>query len=303
MLEVCEWNYPLAKLLRLYTSRWQFAQAPREKLARAFFRPHQRNYYPFKMQMDGIVYSGEFSEYIDWRIFFLGGFERETINLCKFLAPHASFPTFCDIGANRGLFSLLLASSYRNVVAFEPLEMNIEYLSAALEMNSLSNVEIQPFALGEQDTVGDFYVPPKGDSGIGSFVEGHVQNPTEMRKLAIRRGDAFFRERNIRPGLMKIDTEGFEWQVLRGLSDVLHEHRPFIVIEIGDSSKHAIREGGGLHGALPQDYQVFEISDHTTAPQFFLKLLDNDEILGRGISNNLACPAERVGALAPFIGK
>ncbi len=301
MLEVGAWNYPLAKLLRLYTSRWQFAQTPREKLARAFFRPHQRNHYPFSVQMEGITYSGEFSEYIDWRIFFLGGFERETINLCKFLAHHAPFPTFCDIGANRGLFSLLLSGSYRNVVAFEPLEMNIELFSASLRENNVSNVEIHPFALGEEDTVADFYLPPEGDSGIGSFVEGHILNSTETRRLVIKDGDKFFREKNILPGLMKIDTEGFEWQVLRGLTEVLHEHRPFLVIEIGDSSKHAIREGGGLHAALPPDYQVFEISDHTSAPQFFLKRLADDEILARGISNNLACPAERVASLAPFI--
>ena len=274
---------------------------PREKLARGFFRPDRQKHYPFRVRLDGVFYRGNFSEYLDWRVFFLGSFERETINLCRFLAPHAKFPVFCDIGANKGLFSLMLARSYRKIYAFEPYESNIALFSAALKENDLGNVEILPFAMGEQDAVADFYLPPEGNFGIGSFVEGHVETPTEVRQMTIRRGDAVFQERNIHPGLIKIDTEGFEWPVLRGLSANLEQDRPFVVLEIGDSSKRAIREGGGLHAALPPDYRIFEISDHTTAPQFFLKPLAEDQILSRGITNNLYCPVERTDILAPFI--
>lgn len=288
-------------MLRPLTSEWRLKQDPRERLARGLFQPERQGHYPFRVQLDGIVFRGDFAEYLDWRVFFLGSFERETINLCKFLATHAKFPVFCDIGANKGLFSLLLADSYKNIYAFEPYQANIALFSAALKENGLGNVEILPFALGEAEAVTKFYLPPGGNFGIGSFVEGHVENPAETLQMTILRGDAVFREREIRPGLIKIDTEGFEWPVLRGLGAVLEQDRPFVVLEIGDSSKGAIREGGGLHAALPQDYRVFEISDHTTSPQFFLKPLAEEDILARGISNNLACPAERLDILAPFI--
>src|SRR5665213_3368262 len=151
------WNYPLAALLRPLTSEWRLKQMPREKLARGFFRPDRQKHYPFRVRLDGVFYRGNFSEYLDWRVFFLGSFERETINLCRFLAPHARFPVFCDMGANKGLFSLMLARSYRKIYALEPYESNIALFSAALKENGLGNVEILPFAMGEEDAVADFY--------------------------------------------------------------------------------------------------------------------------------------------------
>jgi hypothetical protein len=42
--------------------------------------------------------------------------------------------------------------------------------------------------------VATFYVPPEGNRGIGSFVEGHVENPMETRQMTIRRGDAVLQE-------------------------------------------------------------------------------------------------------------
>lgn len=301
MFAVDGWNYPFSVLLRQVTSSWRLRQQPREKLARLFFRPSAQKSYPFRVMLDGIVYRGQFGEYLDWRVFFLGGFERETINLCRFLAQHAHYPTFCDIGANRGLFSVLLARSYREVYAFEPLEVNVALLQSGLDENGLRNVEILPFALGEAEAVAKFYLPPEGNRGSGSFVEGHLEGTIETRQMTVRRGDAVFREAKIHPGVIKIDTEGFEWQVLLGLRATLEEDRPFIVMEIGDSSKAAIRAGGGLDAALPPDYCVLEISDHTTTPEFYLKLLEEAEVLTRGISNNLACPAERLELLAPYI--
>lgn len=294
-------NYWFALSLRQVTRLWRFPQTPRERLARLFFRPNQQPPYPFHIRLDGVHYRGVFSEYLDWRIFFLGGFERETVNLCKFLSCHAAFPAFCDIGANRGLYSLLLAGLYARVVAFEPLDGNIRKLKSALDENGIDNVEILPLALGEADGQAPFYLPPEGNDGVGSFLPEHVQNSSRTEVIRIRQGDSILQERNVRPGLLKIDTEGYEWQVLRGLKATLERDRPFIVLEIGDSSKDAIRAGGGLHAALPPDYKMFEISDHTTAPEFFLKTLQPEDILNRPITNNLACPVEKAQALAPFI--
>lgn len=301
MFTVTSKTYLLAVLIRQFTAQWWLPQVMRERLARAFFRPNRQQRYPFRVYVGGALYRGVFSEYLDWRIFFLGSFERETINLCKFLAAQARNRVFCDIGANKGLYSLVLARAYHEVFAFEPLAGNVRKFESALAENCISNVRIFPFAIGDRDEERTFFLPPSGNEGIGSFVEGHVPGGTGTQTIRIRRADDVFAENGICPGLIKIDTEGFEWQVLQGMKVTLETYRPFVVMEIGATSKDAIAQDGGLYASLPSGYRIFEVSDHTTVSQFFLRKVDDADILTREISNNLLAPVEKVAQLERFI--
>src|ERR1051325_10632497 len=62
--------------------------------------------------------------------------------------------TVWDIGANVGLFTLPSAKVIgiaARVYAFEPMPRNLGYLRRHVELNSLGNVEIVPFAVSDKD--------------------------------------------------------------------------------------------------------------------------------------------------------
>lgn len=141
--------------------------------------------------------------------------------------------TFVDVGANEGMISLLasrLVGPNGHVIAFEPNPQPRAKLQAAITRNEISNVHLLGFALGAQASVLPLTVP-KINSGEGSF--GIPDYPTELVDVVdceVRVGDDALQ--GVRPRLVKVDVEGFECNVIRGLGGVIEECRPAIVTEI-----------------------------------------------------------------------
>lgn len=123
-----------------------------------------------------------------------------------------------DIGAHVGLWSRALVQRFKRVVAFEPLAP----LRACLERNVESpRLEIVPMALG--NTHGAVALGYEGcNSGAARIL------PDQRGLVPLGRLDDFeFDE----VGYIKIDTEGFELEVLRGAERTLRRCRPIVVVE------------------------------------------------------------------------
>ncbi|MBR0725044.1 FkbM family methyltransferase [Bradyrhizobium manausense] len=141
--------------------------------------------------------------------------------------------TFVDVGANEGMISLLasrLVGRSGQVIAFEPNPQPRARFQAAITRNEIANVRLLNFALGAEASVLPLTVP-KINSGEGSF--GRPDYPAELVDVVdceVRVGDDVLRR--IRPRLVKIDVEGFECNVIRGLGEVIEECHPAIVTEI-----------------------------------------------------------------------
>lgn len=131
------------------------------------------------------------------------------------------------------------------VIAFEP---NLECRAILLESiqeNAISNIEVKSFDLSDEPADLPLYFP-KYDSGEGSFAGENTFDITEERIVIARVevGDVILRDEGI--ALIKIDVEGFELCVLRGLIEALEIKRPLLIIEI--AKKHLARAG-----ATPND--------------------------------------------------
>lgn len=300
MTRINTWTYPLAWLVRQLTAQWWLPQNPRERLANGLFSRRRQGHFPFAVRLDGVRYRGDFGEYVDWRIFFLGGFERESLNLCRFLSSHAPGDVFVDVGAFRGLYALLLAPHFRQVVAFEPLAANCQRMIRALEENKIQNVDVRCVALGDMNAELDFQLSPHGTEGQGTLVVDSRADLAVVR-VPVRRSDEELRAVAGRVGLIKIDCEGYEKQVLSGLRHTLEQSRPFVLFEISDVTGSQFHSEQELSSSFPAGYDLFEVSDHSTARNFFLKPLSAGEFFTRAITNNLACPAERRAAINSYI--
>ena len=126
---------------------------------------------------------------------------------------------FVDVGANLGYFSIISAMRARAVFAIEPQEFLISRIHANAAANHMDNVTLIHAAAGAAP--GFAHIPKVGTPGtrIGE---------SDNRVLMIRLDDYFAGD--WQPTHLKIDTEGFEYQVLLGAQKLLAA-RPVLYIE------------------------------------------------------------------------
>ena len=289
-------TYAFAVALRQLTRLRALPLRLRLRLARLFFRHEEQSGFRYTVMHRGIRWAGDFQDYIDWRIYFLDNFERESIDLCEHLAGMTS-GAFVDVGTNKGLYAGILSRSFGQILAFEPAPQNLAHLRHTIARNRLTNVEVRATALGDEEGEADFHLPPDSNRGQGSLLP--ITHSSGMTSVRVTLGDREIGKTAV--GLVKIDVEGFEAKVLRGMREVLRRDRPFILFEIGDSSRALFSDAGGVHAVLPEGYELFEVSDRGKGRRFSLISLADDQILGRPISNNLACPREKIELLLSHI--
>lgn len=123
-----------------------------------------------------------------------------------------------DVGANVGLYTTRFADAVGpsgTVVAFEPSPAAIAGLKAACA--GRDNVEIVNAALSDQAGTFDFFVSQEGPS----VTDGFSPTSSQDAKVSVQalRGDD--RARMTPPSIIKVDVEGFELEVIRGMPDIL----------------------------------------------------------------------------------
>jgi FkbM family methyltransferase len=142
--------------------------------------------------------------------------------------------TFIDIGANEGMMSLLaskIVGEQGRVVAFEPNPKALRVFRDNIERNGIKNIEVRPIGLSDAPTTLQLTVP-KAHTGRGTFAGLSTGEPTESVSCQVCVGDEELA--GLRPKLIKIDVEGFEERVLKGLRQTITTHRPVIVLEMLD---------------------------------------------------------------------
>jgi FkbM family methyltransferase len=130
-----------------------------------------------------------------------------------------------DVGANVGLYSKKfsdIAGSSGKVFAYEPSPINLQRLNAAVA--SLANVTVVPVALGDRE---DVVVFEQGDDPLGAtsrIVDRATRESERQVEIQLSSGDRLVSlGAVVSPNVIKIDTEGFELDVLLGLRQTLQE--------------------------------------------------------------------------------
>lgn len=176
--------------------------------------------------------------------------------LWQYLSPGA---VFVDIGANIGHFSAIAASIVGPtgaVHAFEPVPRYRTVLDRLQHENPRRSIVVNACAFGNQQTQASIDVA--GDRNIGwnsllpdtvgrayfedgtSISNGHVL--AEQVEVTVMRFDDYAQEQEIeRIDLIKIDVEGFEMNVLRGMETTVARLHPPILVEL---SPHLLKRLG-----------------------------------------------------------
>jgi FkbM family methyltransferase len=151
-----------------------------------------------------------------------------------------------DVGANRGVYSMFLAKKVRQVVACEPEKRTAKEFLENIALNRLCNCSLINKALGDTTSEANLYV----ENSIGTMRLGAVAHPNEKREVqrveVVRGDDLVDRQLLPQPTVIKIDVEGFEGAVLRGLERTLR-HVRLVLCEIHPNELPA---GDSMDGIL-----------------------------------------------------
>lgn len=153
----------------------------------------------------------------------------ETDTLAAVLAALAGRDgVFVDVGANVGVFSLVVAAvTGVECLAFEPLPDAAEVLATTAARSRLP-ISVSRAALSDRAGQATFYVSAKSDASSGldaSFRAASASFDVELARL-----DDVLADRT--PAVIKIDTETTEPAVLAGAARTIEAKRPWLVVEV-----------------------------------------------------------------------
>jgi FkbM family methyltransferase len=155
-------------------------------------------------------------------------FEPYTCSLFKSLIEK-NYKVF-DVGANIGCTTLLFGDLGREVDSFEPSPSTFEILKQNLASSLHSNTRIHNLGLGAKNENLTLTFAPSNRSG------GFVSDKTQASKgftieeIVIKKGDDLFHSTEV--NFIKIDVEGYEKNVIEGLSQTILKNQPIVVLEL-----------------------------------------------------------------------
>lgn len=147
--------------------------------------------------------------------------------------------TLFDIGANVGFFTIIsapLVGQHGHIYAFEPLPDNIDALRHNIDLNGFTNVTLIPSAVAEQMGTGELLVADY--SGGSALSTANAPPPDMIGKIDVDTVsvDVLVDAGKIRPpSMIKVDVEGAEIGVFKGMTETLRQFQPQVLYEIDDS--------------------------------------------------------------------
>ena len=174
--------------------------------------------------------------------------------------------TVLDVGANLGLYSMFLAQRVGpqgRVVSFEPDPDLFGLLRDNLAANSFANVEVHNLSLGDRPgrMVLSRLTLNSGDNHLGTAAESTFRRPVEVEVTPL---DAMMA--GLCPDLVKVDVQGWELKVLRGMQSLLGRV-PSVGLYLEVCPKWLRRAGDGpeeLHDFLwALGFRLFSCADWT----------------------------------------
>lgn len=155
-----------------------------------------------------------------------------------------------DVGANAGYTSAWFANKADRVHAFEPHPSNAALLREHIRIRGLTNVEVHEAAVSDREGTVDLYCKPH--AGHHSLADIGASATIGRLKVPCMTLDGFLRSEGIDDvRLLKIDTEGFEPEVLSGARDALGSGAiPRVLLE----HSPAFYRDRGLDASAPLDF-------------------------------------------------
>ena len=129
--------------------------------------------------------------------------------------------TFVDVGTNVGIWSRPMMSYFDSVVSYEPSKQNLECLKA----NIPTGIDLREKAVANFTGFADFRQAGK-NCGDGKLCRQGVESSYQVPVVTLDDEGL----KNV--DLIKIDVQGWEFEVLDGAQNLIKRDRPWVVFEV-----------------------------------------------------------------------
>ncbi len=161
-----------------------------------------------------------------------GGYEELEFNYVKNLDLKSSI--VIDIGSCIGYYALMLSKKVGNsgkVMAFEPEFKNFDLLQKNIEINKLQNIKAINSAVGNNN--GKSFLSISSSPGQHCISKHANENVIKICRL-----DDFIEKKSYKKiAFVKIDVEGFELEILKGMGNILQNSEK-ITIQMEYAPQH-----------------------------------------------------------------
>ena len=176
------------------------------------------------------------------RAFYLKEFDNTILALIKRHVKNGDVTIDC--GAQKGYVSLHLAQAVGatgKVYAFEPDWRSSALLRENIKINKMDNILIRELALGDKEENTEFFLSSQLGWSTRYPNEAASKTITQAVVVQVKTLDKIFAEESValrkkQLSLIKIDCEGSEERVLRGMEVTLKKNSPLIWMEINKRS-------------------------------------------------------------------
>ncbi len=219
----------------------------------------------------------DISKKIHWQLFFYNDYEP---HIAKFVMRELKEGDLAiDVGTHIGYWTLTFSSLVGDsgkVFGFEAEPTNFEKLERNIQFNKKSNILAHHCAISNYHGRVQFRLSPYNDGG-GGVANENANNTDGLDCIDVPCAelDFFLGDIDSQIKLVKIDVEGNELNVLKGMKKIFaSSNRPqYLIVEIGHGSKdrEEIRKimsrhydaynmnENGLHKVIGNDYKTLEI--------------------------------------------
>lgn len=217
------------------------------------------------------------SDHISNRIVLGGVYERDALDAAFDFLKKADLidGVALDVGANLGNHSLYLSHHFEKVVSFEPNPTLFTLLSANASL--AGNIEARPFGLSDAAGSASLQYISDYNSGEASVAPKKSPQSSKLVEIELKRLDDIADLPGERIGLIKIDVENLEINVLKGARETILRDRPVIFFEQHDYDFPADGGDSPVVGLLRElGYSTFyEVDEFPRLPATVSKHLKN----------------------------
>ena len=194
--------------------------------------------YQINIKINNLIFEIDIRESIERKTYFIREYEKKRIDQLHLLSKKINSEILIDIGANIGFYSILSSRRFKQLYSFEPNKRNFKVLKKNIDKNKLKNIKILNFGLGEKEEV---LIGTSNTKGKLFQTSGFAINKDNKKgeSVIVKKGDDVlqFKNKNL---TIKIDVEGFEFFVLKGLKNNLINNSCVLQIEIWEKNNDEV---------------------------------------------------------------
>ena len=204
----------------------------KQLLIRRFWESHKT----LKVEVHGTTFVFDSSDFLSnvffWQNEFSEGYEPSVCELLASLIRKSK--VYADVGGNVGFFSVLAATINPDCKTFYfEVDSTIRpLLIKNMRLNQLdaARITIVNAAVGECE--GELEYLPHPYSFLAKLANESIDAYDLKFRARVISLDEYFRRQGADPDLVKIDIDGAEMSALRGMSRILKETRPDLLLEV-----------------------------------------------------------------------